>query len=81
MAPIEKGSTVLITGVNGFIGSHIADQLLQLGYKVHGTARTEGKGKWLIDYFDNKYGAGKCKLFIVPDMAEKGAFNESVKGS
>ncbi|KAF8894219.1 hypothetical protein CPB84DRAFT_1783007 [Gymnopilus junonius] len=30
---------VLITGVTGFIASHIADQLLERGYRVRGTAR------------------------------------------
>lgn len=32
MSPtIPKGSTVLVTGVTGFIASHTADQLLQAG--------------------------------------------------
>lgn len=30
----------LITGINGFAGSHLADLLLQLGWKVHGTVRS-----------------------------------------
>lgn len=34
---IAPGSLTLVTGVNGFIGSHIADQLLSLGYRVRGT--------------------------------------------
>lgn len=80
MAPIEKGSTVLVTGINGFIGSHIADQLLEAGFKVHGTARSESKGKWIQEYLDKKHGAGKVTLFVVPDMAVKDAFKESVKG-
>ncbi|KAJ7591559.1 hypothetical protein C8J56DRAFT_825747 [Mycena floridula] len=37
MAPSEE--TVLITGVNGFVGSHLATQLLAEGYTVRGTAR------------------------------------------
>lgn len=80
MAPIEAGSTVLITGINGYIGSHIADQLLQRGYKVHGTVRTQSKGQWVQEYFDNKYGSGNVKLYVVPNMAAPGAFSESVKG-
>lgn len=80
MAPIEKGSTVLVTGANGFIASHILDQLLQLDYKVRGTVRAEAKGKWVQDYFDNKYGKGKLELVVVPDMGAKGAFDDAVKG-
>jgi nucleoside-diphosphate-sugar epimerase len=80
MSPIEKGSTVLVTGANGFIASHIVDQLLQLDYKVRGTVRTEAKGKWVQDFFDNKYGKGKLELVVVPAMEVKGAFDNAVKG-
>ncbi|EIM91332.1 NAD-P-binding protein [Stereum hirsutum FP-91666 SS1] len=31
---------VLVTGASGFLGAHIVDQLLKLGYKVRGTARS-----------------------------------------
>ena len=80
MAPIEKGSLVLVTGANGYIGSHIVDQLLQLGYRVRGTVRTEAKGQWLREYADKKYGQGKLDLVVVPDMGVKGAFDQAVKG-
>ena len=80
MPAIEKGSTVLVTGANGFIGSHIIDQLLQLDYKVRGTVRTEAKGKWVQDYFDEKYGHGKLELVVVSDMSKRGAFDDAVKG-
>ena len=33
----------LITGINGFIGSHLADYLLKLGYAVFGTIRKTSK--------------------------------------
>ncbi|KAI5206473.1 NAD(P)-binding protein [Aureobasidium subglaciale] len=80
MSAIEKGSTVLVTGANGFIASHIVDQLIQSGYKVRGTVRTEAKGKWVQEFFDNKHGNDKLELEVVPDMAEKGAFDHAVKG-
>jgi GDP-4-dehydro-6-deoxy-D-mannose reductase len=34
-----KGKRVLITGISGFAGSHLAEQLLDLGCEVHGTIR------------------------------------------
>lgn len=80
MPPIQKGSTVLVTGANGFIGSHIVDQLLKLDYRVRGTVRTEEKGKWVQNFFDNKYGQGKLELVVVPAMEVKGAFDDAVKG-
>lgn len=80
MATIEKGSTVLVTGVNGYIASHVADQLLQAGYKVRGTSRSKDKTTWLYELFDKKYGAGKFEAVEVADMIHDGAFDEAVKG-
>ena len=40
--PDEKywnGKRVLITGISGFAGSHLAEQLIDLGCEVHGTIR------------------------------------------
>jgi nucleoside-diphosphate-sugar epimerase len=76
---IPQGSMVLVTGVTGFIASHTADQFLQFGYKVRGTARSHEKNAWISIFFDDKYGAGNFELVTVPDMAAPGAFVESVK--
>ena len=80
MSAIPKDSLVLVTGANGFIGSHVVDQFLGAGYKVRGTARSESKGAWVKELFDKKYGPGKFELAVVPDMNQKGAFNEAMKG-
>lgn len=41
MTRIEpKNAQVLVTGVTGFVGSHVAQQLLLHGYKVRGTVRS-----------------------------------------
>lgn len=77
---IPKESIVLVTGVNGYIGSHTADQLLSLGYKVRGTVRDATKSQWAQQLFDKKYGKGKFELFVVSDIAIDGAFDEAVKG-
>jgi dihydroflavonol-4-reductase len=42
-----KGATVLVTGANGFIGSHLVDQLLASGCTVHGLVRESSNLKWL----------------------------------
>lgn len=42
-----SGATALVTGANGFIGSHLVDQLLASGCKVHGLVRESSDLKWL----------------------------------
>ncbi|KAJ7616949.1 hypothetical protein DFH06DRAFT_1274193 [Mycena polygramma] len=78
---LDKGSLVLVTGANGFIASHVADQLLAAGYNVRGTARSGAKFQWLCELFDKKYGAGRFEGVSVPDMVADGAFDEAVKGA
>lgn len=77
---IEKGSLVLVTGANGFIGSHCVDQLLAAGYNVRGTSRSADKAKWLDQYAEEKYGKGRFEAVSVPDMTQDNAFDEAVKG-
>ncbi|OAP63208.1 hypothetical protein AYL99_02435 [Fonsecaea erecta] len=78
---IPAGTLVVVSGANGFIASHVVDQLLLAGYRVRGTVRNCHKSAWLNDYFGDKYGSGKFELIEVPEMAEKGAFDEAVKGA
>ena len=40
---------ILITGITGFIGSHLAERLLEKGVKVRGVVRRPASAKWLID--------------------------------
>lgn len=81
MATIPKESIVLVTGVNGYIASHVADQFLTAGYRVRGAVRSTLKGQWLQDMFDSKYGKAKFELAVVEDMIVDGAFDEAVKGT
>ena len=76
---IPQGSKILVTGSNGFIGSHVVDQLLKLGYLVRGTVR-EPK-PWLIDFFDQKYGRGKFESFILPDVTSEIDCERAVEGT
>lgn len=45
-SPID-GSTVLVTGATGFIGSHLADALLARGCRVHCLVRQTSNLQWL----------------------------------
>lgn len=43
---------VLIVGINGFIGSHVAEGLSLVGHEVYGIDRTVGIGKYNTEVFD-----------------------------
>jgi len=77
---LPPSSLVLVTGISGFIGSHIADQLLAAGYSVRGTTRDVAKSLWMKLLYDRKYGGGKFEVVAVPDIGQAGAFDETLKG-
>ena len=77
---IAPGSLILVTGANGFIGSHVADQLIQAGYRVRGTSRTTSKIEWVKEMFDKKHGEGKFETVVVENMAEPGSFDKACIG-
>jgi nucleoside-diphosphate-sugar epimerase len=79
-AVIPSGSTILVTGVNGFVGSHVANDLLDHGYKVRGTVRDIHRHSWLMEMFNKRYGDGRFELVVVKDMAKASAFDDAVKG-
>jgi nucleoside-diphosphate-sugar epimerase len=78
---IAKGSLVIVTGANGYIGSNVVDQLLTNGYRVRGTVRKLEKSRWMVPLLEGKYGTGNFELVEVPDMAAAGAFDGIVKGA
>ena len=67
--------------MNGFIGSHIAEQLIKHDYRVRGTVRDIQAQQWLQEYFDKTYGSGKLELIQVEDLSKAGAFDDAVKGA
>lgn len=77
---LPSGSTVLVTGVSGFLGSHIADQLLAFGYHVRGTTRDTAKASWMSALFAKKYENQKFELVEVQEMTQPGAFDDALKG-
>ncbi|RSL82240.1 hypothetical protein CEP52_017011 [Fusarium oligoseptatum] len=77
---IPKGSTILVTGVNGLIGSQVASEFLERGYNVRGTMRDVSKSAWIQDLFVKQYGQDRFTLFPVIDLALPDAFEEAVKG-
>ncbi|OBT57153.1 hypothetical protein VE04_02280 [Pseudogymnoascus sp. 24MN13] len=79
-ASLPKGSLVLVTGANGYIASHIVEQVRLAGYHVRGTVRDAAKAAWTTEVFNSRHGAGTYSAVVVPDMAVDGAFDDAVKG-
>ena len=40
---------VLVTGITGYIASHVAVKLIEKGYRVRGTVRNKAKGRRVLD--------------------------------
>jgi nucleoside-diphosphate-sugar epimerase len=76
----SSDSVVLVTGVNGFLGSHIADQFLSSGFRVRGTVRSIPKAENIRKALVEKHGQGRFEVISVPDITIDGAFDEAVKG-
>jgi nucleoside-diphosphate-sugar epimerase len=77
---IPKDSLVLVTGVNGYIASHVADQLMEAGYRVRGTTRNLSKVEGLSALWEKKFGKDRFEFVAVGDMSNNGAFDEAIKG-
>ena len=77
---ISPAAAVLITGVNGYIASHVADLLMSLGFQVYGTARDHKKLNTIGQTLQQRNSSASFKGFVVNDIASKGAFDEAAKG-
>jgi len=79
---IDPGSTILVTGANGLIASHVADQLLTAGYNVRGTVRNLEKCAWMPSFFASRYARKNVvfELVEVADMSLDGCFDDAVHG-
>ncbi|KAK0613194.1 hypothetical protein B0T14DRAFT_498746 [Immersiella caudata] len=77
---VPKGSLILITGVNGYLASELALQLLTLGYRVRGTVRSLSKANFLTtDVLKSHYTSGAFTVITVPTLDGPNAFSEAVK--
>lgn len=70
---------VLLTGINGFIGIHIAKVLIDKGYTVVGTVRSESKIEYIRNLFHAAFEADTLSFAIVPDITKDGAFEDVLK--
>ncbi|KAJ3015345.1 methylglyoxal reductase (NADPH-dependent) gre2 [Thoreauomyces humboldtii] len=79
-AAIPANALVLVTGITGFVGSHVAEVFLQKGYRVRGTLRTVSKADSLKARWNANGYAGRFEFVIVADLLNEKAFHEAVIG-
>ena len=75
---LPPGSRILVTGANGYIASHVANELLSLGYVVRGTVRSQKP--WLNEYFEQKYAPGVFETAIVTTLEDKNFIERVIDG-
>ncbi|PYI04656.1 cinnamoyl-CoA reductase [Aspergillus sclerotiicarbonarius CBS 121057] len=71
---LPPGSRILVTGANGYIASHVVDQLLARGFLVRGTIRRPMP--WLEEYFAGKYRDNVFESVIVPSLEDSRALED-----
>ncbi|KAF7794065.1 hypothetical protein EIP86_005195 [Pleurotus ostreatoroseus] len=76
--PAVKSGKVLVTGANGYIAAWTVNTLLEQGYSVRGTVRSEAKAVALRQTF-SKY-SDRLEVIVIDDIAKEGVFDEAVKG-
>ncbi|KAJ5403032.1 uncharacterized protein N7487_008928 [Penicillium crustosum] len=68
---------VILTGVNGYIGSHILEVLLAHGLSVRGIVRSEQTADRVRGDFPNA--GDRLDFTIVPDITKPGAYDEALQ--
>ncbi|KAJ9109038.1 hypothetical protein QFC21_000364 [Naganishia friedmannii] len=76
---MSSPKTVLVTGISGFVATHVALRFLENGWNVRGTVRSDDKAKKVADLPCFKPYSKQLSFTIVKDLVA-GDFTEAVKG-
>lgn len=77
----ETDRLVLVTGIGGFLGRHVAARLLAAGYAVRGTLRSMKKAKAVEVSIRSEDGAAGGKLsFVVADLLSDDGWAAAMSG-
>ncbi|SJX62559.1 related to methylglyoxal reductase (NADPH-dependent) [Sporisorium reilianum f. sp. reilianum] len=81
-ATTSPAPRVLLTGVSGFVGSHVLDQLLKSERNYHVTCVIRSKAKtepWLSRQFADAFGS-RIHVIEIPDLLASGCLDAAVEG-
>jgi nucleoside-diphosphate-sugar epimerase len=70
MPVVNAPAKVLVTGANGYIAAWLVKTLLEQGYFVRGTVRSEEKGTHLKETFKSYVDKNLFELVVVPDITK-----------
>ncbi|EED11488.1 aldehyde reductase II [Talaromyces stipitatus ATCC 10500] len=73
------GGLVLITGVNGFLASHLVLELVERGYAVRGTVRSTESASWITKAVKTRYPTGKFDVLVVPSLSAPGIMDDLIR--
>jgi nucleoside-diphosphate-sugar epimerase len=77
----KNSPTVLVTGINGYVGAVAAEMFLEAGYRVRGTVRSLAKYQDLISRsFQSQLDADLLELVEIPDFLVPGACDGAMNG-
>lgn len=70
---------VLVTGISGYVGQHVASELLNAGYRVRGTVRNQAKTASVLK---NLEGIADTKNleFVTADLLKDDGWDQAVEG-
>ncbi|KAI6765920.1 hypothetical protein HG530_006990 [Fusarium avenaceum] len=78
---IPRGSWILVTGANGYTGSHVVIEVLKQGFNVRGTVRDLSYSQWLLEHPSvEPFVKQKRVELVVADTAKPGDFDDAMKG-
>lgn len=71
---------VLVTGVSGFIGAHVAASLLRAGYRVRGTVRSRAKAEQTAAALSSAGLDASAIEFVEADLTHDAGWREAASG-
>ncbi|EJD46031.1 NAD(P)-binding protein [Auricularia subglabra TFB-10046 SS5] len=78
MPVLVPPAVVLVTGVSGFVGSHVAHAYLKEGFTVRGTVRYRAKGELLHSLFNKEF-PGRFE-YAIADLENPADIDAAVQG-